>query len=48
MISSVRKARQFGFHGTVDSYHSIFNTLHELARMKLIPRPALEEFECDC
>ncbi|KAK0650023.1 hypothetical protein B0T16DRAFT_389965 [Cercophora newfieldiana] len=48
MTSSVRKARHFGFHGTVDSYQSIFDTFHELARLKLIPKPAVEEFDCSC
>ncbi|KAK0614751.1 hypothetical protein B0T14DRAFT_313288 [Immersiella caudata] len=47
MTTSLRKARHFGFHGTVDSYHSIFGTLHELARLRLIPKPAVDKFECD-
>ncbi|KAK4149485.1 hypothetical protein C8A00DRAFT_46906 [Chaetomidium leptoderma] len=45
MTTSVRKAREFGFFGTVDSYHSIFDTFHDLARLKLIPAPALGEFK---
>jgi hypothetical protein len=44
MTTSVRKAREFGFFGTVDSYRSIFDTFHDLARLKLIPGPALKEF----
>lgn len=44
MTMSMRKARQYGFFGTVDSYNSIFNTLHELARLKLIVAPAVSEF----
>ncbi|KAK4448807.1 Iridoid synthase [Podospora aff. communis PSN243] len=46
MTTSLRKARDFGFYGTVDSYRSIFDTMHELARLRLIPRPVVEEFEC--
>ncbi|KAK3898352.1 isoprenoid synthase domain-containing protein [Staphylotrichum tortipilum] len=44
MTTSVRKAREFGFLGTVDSYRSIFNTLHDLASLRLIPSPAIVEF----
>lgn len=44
MVMSLRKARQHGFFATADSYHSIFNTLHELARLKLIVPPAANEF----
>ncbi|KAL2158833.1 hypothetical protein VTH06DRAFT_4025 [Thermothelomyces fergusii] len=44
MTTSVRKAREFGFFGTVDSYRSIFETFHDLARLKLIPAPAVKEF----
>ncbi|AEO55684.1 NAD(P)-binding-like protein [Thermothelomyces thermophilus ATCC 42464] len=44
MTTSVRKAREFGFFGTVDSYRSIFDTFHDLARLKLIPAPAVKEF----
>ena len=40
MTTSVRKAREFGFFGTVDLYRSIFVTFHELARLKLILSPA--------
>lgn len=36
MTISIRKARQYGFFGTVDSYHSIFETLHDMGRLKLI------------
>ncbi|KAK3356879.1 hypothetical protein B0T25DRAFT_621875 [Lasiosphaeria hispida] len=45
MTTSVRKARQFGFFGTVDSYHSIFDTLHELADLKLIVAPTVARFD---
>lgn len=45
MVMSVRKARKHGFFGTVDSYHSIFNTLHELARLRLIVAPGATEYE---
>jgi len=45
MTTSVRKAREFGFFGTVDSYRSIFDTLHDLARLRLIPGPAVAEFK---
>ncbi|KAK4034827.1 isoprenoid synthase domain-containing protein [Parachaetomium inaequale] len=44
MTTSVRKAREFGFFGTIDSYSSIFDTFHDLARLKLIPAPAVGEF----
>lgn len=44
MVMSVRKARQHGFYATADSYHSIFNTLHELARLKLIVPPTIHKF----
>ncbi|KAI8952902.1 hypothetical protein F4801DRAFT_599373 [Xylaria longipes] len=45
MVASMRKARQFGFFGTVDSYHSMFDTMHELARLKLIVAPTIRTFE---
>ncbi|KAK0711713.1 hypothetical protein B0H67DRAFT_586144 [Lasiosphaeris hirsuta] len=45
MTTSVRKARQFGFFGTVDSYHSIFDTLHELAQLKLVVAPVVNQFD---
>ncbi|KAH6843377.1 hypothetical protein B0I37DRAFT_384333 [Chaetomium sp. MPI-CAGE-AT-0009] len=44
MTTSVRKAREAGFFGTVDSYHSIFNSFRDLAKLKLIPAPAVDEF----
>ncbi len=44
MVTSLRKARQYGFFGTVDSYHSIFDAFHDLARLKLIPAPVVTEF----
>ncbi|KAK4237799.1 hypothetical protein C8A03DRAFT_34217 [Achaetomium macrosporum] len=45
MTTSVRKARQFGFFGTVDSYRAIFEALQELARLGLIPPPVVGEFK---
>jgi len=44
MTLSVCKARQFGFHGTINSYRSIFDTLHELGRLKLIVPPMMVDF----
>lgn len=44
MTASVRKAREFGFFGTVDSYHSIFDTFHNMAKLKLIPAPVVKDF----
>jgi len=44
MSLSLRKVREFGFLGTVDSYHSMFITLKDLALLKLIVPPTLEEF----
>ncbi|KAK2616799.1 hypothetical protein QQS21_000176 [Conoideocrella luteorostrata] len=45
MTLSLRKARKYGFFGTVDSYHSIFTALQELARLKLIAGPVINRFE---
>lgn len=42
MTLSLRKARQYGFFGTVDSYHSIFNTFHDMGRLKLIIPPKMD------
>lgn len=44
MTMSLRKARKYGFFGTVDSYHSMFNTFQELGRLKMIPAPVVNEF----
>jgi hypothetical protein len=44
MTLSMRKARKHGFFGTVDSYQSIFDSLHELARLKMIMPPVVGEF----
>ncbi|CAH0047652.1 unnamed protein product [Clonostachys solani] len=44
MTLSMRKARKHGFFGTVDSYESIFDSLKELARLKMIMPPVLGEF----
>lgn len=40
MTIGMRKARDFGFFGTVDSYRSMFETMGELGRLKLIVPPA--------
>ncbi|KAK4147309.1 uncharacterized protein C8A04DRAFT_9097 [Dichotomopilus funicola] len=45
MTTSVRKARDCGFFGTVDSYESIFDSLRALARLRLVPAPTTEKFE---
>lgn len=45
MTTSVRKARDHGFFGTVDSYESIFDSLRALARLHLVPAPTTEKFE---
>lgn len=39
MTLSMRKARQYGFLGTVDSYRSMYDTFQELARLKMIVSP---------
>ncbi|CAH0004480.1 unnamed protein product [Clonostachys byssicola] len=44
MTLSMRKARKHGFFGTVDSYHSIFDSLQELARLKMIMPPVVGVF----
>ncbi|KAH8901271.1 hypothetical protein GQ53DRAFT_775881 [Thozetella sp. PMI_491] len=44
MTISIRKARRYGFFGTVDSYHSIFQAFRELARLRLIVAPQAQEF----
>ncbi|CAH0018927.1 unnamed protein product [Clonostachys rhizophaga] len=44
MTLSMRKARNHGFFGTLDSYRSIFDSLHELARLKMIMPPVVGEF----
>lgn len=45
MTLSIRKARQFGFFGTTDSYRGIFDTLRELERLGLIVAPTHEFVE---
>ena len=42
---SMRKARKMGFHGNVDSYESMFNSLNDLARIKVLPPMKAKEFE---
>lgn len=41
---SMRKARKFGFHGSVDSYESAFEALRALARMKVVAPIASVDF----
>ncbi len=41
---SMRKARKMGFHGTVDSYESMFQTLQDLAKLHVAPAPSRDEF----
>ncbi|KAL3462669.1 hypothetical protein BJX64DRAFT_299414 [Aspergillus heterothallicus] len=38
---SMRKARKLGFLGTVDSYETAYNTISDLARLKVVPPPAI-------
>jgi hypothetical protein len=38
---SMRKARKLGFLGTVDSYETAYMTIRDLARLKVVPPPAL-------
>lgn len=42
---SMRKARKLGFHGNVDSYESMFNSLNDLARIRVIPPTKVKKFE---
>ncbi|KAI0160597.1 isoprenoid synthase domain-containing protein [Xylariaceae sp. FL1272] len=44
MVTSIRKARKCGFFGTVDSYNAIFDTMHRMAQLKLVPAPAASTF----
>jgi len=44
MTTSVSKARRAGFLGTVDSYRSVFETLRDMGRLRLIPGMVVEEF----
>jgi hypothetical protein len=44
MTISVRKAREHGFFGTVDSFHTAFLALKEMSRLKMIPPLAVEEY----
>lgn len=41
---SMRKARKMGFHGSVDSYESMFDTLRDLAKLKVVPPLAVAEY----
>jgi hypothetical protein len=38
---SMRKARKLGFLGTVDSYETALMTIKDLARLKVVPPPAV-------
>lgn len=42
---STRKARKLGWLGTVDSYEAAFNTIHDLAKLKLTVAPSKPSFE---
>ncbi len=42
---SMRKARNLGFHGSVDSYESMFDVAQELSKLKVSPPMKLEAFE---
>jgi hypothetical protein len=41
---SMRKARKLGFHGTVDSYESIFHTLRKFAELGMSPPLRVDDF----
>lgn len=41
---SMRKARKMGFHGTVDSYESIFNVLQEFVSLRMSPPLAVGRY----
>ncbi|KAL1890770.1 hypothetical protein Sste5346_008095 [Sporothrix stenoceras] len=42
---SMRKARDLGFHATADSFETAFNTIRDLARLKVVPPPSATAFE---
>ncbi|CAK7235566.1 hypothetical protein SBRCBS47491_009336 [Sporothrix bragantina] len=42
---SMRKARTLGFHATADSFETAFNTIRDLARLKVVPPPSASAFE---
>lgn len=44
---SMRKARKMGWLGNVDSFESAFYCLKDLARLKVSPPLAVDEFEDD-
>lgn len=44
---SMRKARRLGFLGTADSYETVFNTMRDLARLKVVAPLVKEEFAGD-
>ena len=37
VTSSMGKSRKLGWHGYVDSYDAIFETIKELAELKMVP-----------
>jgi hypothetical protein len=39
MARSVSKNRQLGWHGFVDSAEGIFDSIKEMADMKMLPKP---------
>ena len=41
---SMRKARKFGFHGTVDSFEAAFETIQSLVRMHVAAPMVAKEF----
>lgn len=41
---SMRKARKMGFHGCVDSYESMFQTLQDFANLRVAPAPVQPKF----
>jgi hypothetical protein len=41
---SIRKARKLGWTGSVDSYESVFYTLRDLAKLKVVPPMKITEF----
>jgi hypothetical protein len=46
MDFSVSKNRQLGWHGFVDSADGIFDSIREMADMKMVPKPVrINNFE---
>ncbi|KAL1840414.1 hypothetical protein VTJ49DRAFT_488 [Mycothermus thermophilus] len=44
MTTSLRKAREHGFFGTVDSFRTVFEAIKDMARLKLVPPMVAEEY----